>query len=191
MTVDAGAVLQQLRRPVAVTWWRRMGAVSCHLPRRSSHATSDVEHVCHSVVNDTLAVSETSGLPFYGCLLPQGQARVELKQRVQSHCIPCRPLGWVQESPSATDSTGFGAQAGPSKNMNWYYPDAPGGGGTAPAGRRGTDNHAMNGNAVSAPTAVRIQGYSDEQHQDDDVTTGQPLQCAPVPHKPPVKHEFN
>ena len=37
-------------------------------------------------------------------------------------------------------------QAGPSKSMNWY--DANGNGSTAPAGRRGADGDAMNGNAV-------------------------------------------
>ena len=36
-------------------------------------------------------------------------------------------------------------QAGPSHNMNWYYPD---GNTTVPAGPRGTDPDAMNGNAV-------------------------------------------
>ena len=37
-------------------------------------------------------------------------------------------------------------QAGPSKNMNWF--NANGNGSTTPAGRRGTDGDAMNGNAV-------------------------------------------
>ncbi|KAL8838673.1 MAG: hypothetical protein Q9176_004913 [Flavoplaca citrina] len=37
-------------------------------------------------------------------------------------------------------------QAGPSKNMNWFTTD--GQGTTTPAGTRGNDNHAMNGNAV-------------------------------------------
>jgi len=37
-------------------------------------------------------------------------------------------------------------QAGPSKNMNWF--NANGNGSTTPAGRRGTDADAMNGNAV-------------------------------------------
>lgn len=46
-------------------------------------------------------------------------------------------------------------QAGPSKNMNWWFtifgePDltTPGDGTTTPAGSRADDNHAMNGNAV-------------------------------------------
>jgi galactose oxidase len=37
-------------------------------------------------------------------------------------------------------------QAGPSKQMNWF--DTTGGGGTTPAGLRGDDQDAMNGNAV-------------------------------------------
>ena len=36
-------------------------------------------------------------------------------------------------------------QAGPSSKMNWYN---PGGNATKPAGSRGTDANAMNGNAV-------------------------------------------
>ena len=38
------------------------------------------------------------------------------------------------------------AQAGPSAHMNWY--SANGNGGTVPAGARGSDADAMNGNAV-------------------------------------------
>ncbi len=38
-------------------------------------------------------------------------------------------------------------QAGPSKQMNWYNPGS-GMGSTSPAGRRGNDGDAMNGNAV-------------------------------------------
>ena len=37
-------------------------------------------------------------------------------------------------------------QAGPSKHMNWYNPNP--GGSTSPAGLRGNDADAMNGNAV-------------------------------------------
>ena len=37
-------------------------------------------------------------------------------------------------------------QAGPSAHMNWY--SANGNGGTVPAGSRGSDADAMNGNAV-------------------------------------------
>ena len=38
------------------------------------------------------------------------------------------------------------AQAGPSKQMNWYNP--VNGGSTTPAGVRANDGHAMNGNVV-------------------------------------------
>ena len=49
-------------------------------------------------------------------------------------------FGWKQ---------GWVFQAGPSQAMNWYNPSGNGGtGSVAPAGKRGTDSDAMNGNAV-------------------------------------------
>jgi len=69
--------------------------------------------------------------------------------------VPIRPIAnllrvlWSPPSPCVHhDSNPFrdlNRQAGPSHNMNWYY---PGGNATRHAGPRGTDPNAMNGNAV-------------------------------------------
>ena len=53
---------------------------------------------------------------------------------------------WFEWNSRSLKQRSVHAQAGPSKNMNWY--DANGNGSTAPAGKRGIDNDAMNGNAV-------------------------------------------